>query len=161
MSTNATIALTDRKQCKAIYLHWDGYIAWAGAILYDYYNTREKVEALVTLGSLSSLRERVAPEPGEKHSFENPVEDVTIAYCRDRGEEMELHVFGDLSPSGDKAFIEHLSQVSGGNYVYLFDMQTEQWFVGVTDRFLGDEKADCPEAIPFVWYPLSNWFGEE
>lgn len=155
MSTNATIAITDGKSCKAVYLHWDGYIAWAGAVLHDGYNTREKAEALIALGSISSLGEKIAPEPGEERSFE-----VTVAYCRDRGEEMELHVFGDLSPSGDKAFIERLSQVSGGNYVYLFDSRTEQWSVGAVHGFLKSEKDDFPEVEPGVFYPLKKWFEE-
>ena len=161
MRTNATIAITDGKSCKAVYLHWDGYVAWAGAVLYDDYNTREKAEALIALGSISSLSERIAPEPGEEHSFDNPAENVTVAYCRDRGEKMELHVFGDLSSSGDKAFIERLSsQVSGGNYVYLFDTRTEQWSVGAVHGFLKSEKDDFPEVEPGVFYPLKKWFEE-
>lgn len=155
MNTNATIAITDGKSCKAVYLHWDGHIAWAGAVLYDNYNTREKVEALIALGSISSLGEKIAPEPGEERSFE-----VTVAYCRDRGEEMKSYVFWDLSPSGDKAFIERLSQTTGGNYVYLFNAQTEQWSVGTAYGFRNIEKGDFPEAEPGVFYPLKKWLKE-
>lgn len=36
MSTHAKIAITDGTKCRAIYLHWDGYLARAGAILRDY-----------------------------------------------------------------------------------------------------------------------------
>lgn len=64
MSTHATIAVTDGTKCRAIYLHWDGYLSGAGAILHDYYDTKEKARQLIQLGGLSVLKELVAPNPG-------------------------------------------------------------------------------------------------
>lgn len=160
MSTNATIAVTNGVMCKAVYLHWDGYLSWAGVMLHDYYATPEKVEQLISLGALSSIRERLEPAFGEYHTFENPMEDVTIAYHRDRDEPLEIHTFPDLSLMGDKIFIKRLAQISDGNYVYLFDTRKGQWFVSVTGYFLDDEKAAVPDAKPFVLYPLKAWFKE-
>jgi hypothetical protein len=71
----------------SIYCHWDGYPDHNGKILLSNYTEREKVEELITLGSISSLRKDIAPAPGSDHSFEKPQEDVTIAYHRDRGED--------------------------------------------------------------------------
>ena len=62
----------------------------ARPILKRNYNTTEKVEELLKLGSLSVLRPRVKAEPGETHTFNDPVQDVTIAYHRDRGERLQV-----------------------------------------------------------------------
>ena len=40
------------------------------------------------LGALSYLAPRVKPNPGETHTFDNPAKDVTVAYHRDRGDEL-------------------------------------------------------------------------
>jgi len=56
---------------RAIYLHWDGYVAGAGAILGGWYKTPEQVTALLDLGDLSELD--VTPEK-------------CVAYHRDRHE---------------------------------------------------------------------------
>jgi hypothetical protein len=69
-----------------IYCHWDGYVDNNGRILYEHYNTLEKVDALLALGDLSSLGNEI----GEKHDFDfhfgKPGEDWCTAYGRDRGE---------------------------------------------------------------------------
>lgn len=74
----------------SIYSHWDGYPEHNGTLLSEHYNTREKVTELISLGDISSLRARVKPNDNEEHSFENSVEDVTVVYHRDRGEEYSL-----------------------------------------------------------------------
>ena len=159
MSTNATIAMVDGTACRAVYLHWDGYLSWTGIILHDHYDTTEKVESLIALGALSALRERLAPEPGEPHSFENPAEDVTIAYARDRGEPLEQRTIPKSQlPDDERAFIQQLADISGGNYVYLFDVQKGKWLVGTTFGYSESERQDRPDAVPYVWYPLDNWF---
>jgi hypothetical protein len=91
-----------------VYCHWDGYPLGVGTVLENHYTTQERVDALLALGSLSQLGARLAPELGEVHTFENPVRGVTVAYHRDRGEElaypleyeslsdMERNVGGDL-----------------------------------------------------------------
>lgn len=64
MSTNAMIyAKQADGKVKGIYLHWDGYPAWAGKHLLQGYNTKEKVNELVSLGDLSSLG--TSSEPAE------------------------------------------------------------------------------------------------
>ena len=158
MSTNATIAITDGVMCKAVYLHWRGDIAGAGFMLHNYYSTPEKAEELIALGSLSSLRERAAPYPGEKHTFEKPVKDVTVAYSRDRGEPLQIFNLPDMSSSGDKAFIEKLTEISGGNYAYLFDSRKGEWLVGGAVNFLKEEKRVFPKAKANMFFPLEKWF---
>ena len=86
MSTNATIAIERENGTRtAIYCHWDGYIEGAGATLQLAFNTAAKVENLLKLGDLSILGYYTEPTE-ETHDFENPQEQVCVAYCRDRGE---------------------------------------------------------------------------
>jgi len=70
------------------YCHYDGYPSYMLPILKENYNTPEKVTELLELGALSILAPRVKPEPEEVHTFENQVGDITVAYHRDRGEEL-------------------------------------------------------------------------
>jgi hypothetical protein len=72
----------------SIYCHWDGYPDHNGKILLSNYTEREKVEELIALGSISSLRKNIVNTSGT-HSFESPQEDVTVAYHRDRGEDLD------------------------------------------------------------------------
>lgn len=94
MSTNATIRIsknlcTEGETQKKSYVHWDGYPKNMLPLLNDHYNTLEKAKELIALGNLSSLCKRVKPEPGENHSFESQASGVTVAYHRDRGEDLE------------------------------------------------------------------------
>jgi hypothetical protein len=90
MSTNSTIATKINGKTKKIYCHWDGYLENNGNTLLEHYTTQEKVEELINLGNISSLRERVKPKENEVHTFDNPLDDVTIAYHRDRDRDKPL-----------------------------------------------------------------------
>jgi hypothetical protein len=88
MATRSRIAIEHKTgTVNSIYCHWDGYPSNNGRILRENYMDREKVEALIKLGDISSLQERVAPMDGEKHKFESPAPGVTVAYHRDRGDD--------------------------------------------------------------------------
>lgn len=72
-----------------IYCHHDGYLTYNGALLLDHYNTKEKVDKLLSYGNLSSLAEEIEPNPSLPHNFDNRQDDVCVFYCRDRGEKDE------------------------------------------------------------------------
>lgn len=93
MSTRSVIASTSNGITRAIYCHYDGYPSHVGAILVNYYTDSATIDALMSLGDISSLGERVVPNDGEAHSFDNRAHGVTTAYHRDRGE--------DLSPASE------------------------------------------------------------
>jgi len=117
---------------KAVYCHWDGYLAYNGAILEKHYNSSPKVNNLIALGDISSLK----PEIGEKHSFshfdtEMKQEEydalygnMTTFYGRDRGE----------TGTEYKRFETRKDFVDGidGEYFYLFvydeDLTSGKWF---------------------------------
>ena len=92
MSTNSRLrmVLPSGEAKKPIYCHWDGYPSHMLPTLRENYNTIEKVRELLDLGNLSSLGERVKPDPGEEHSFDKPNRNITVAYHRDRGEDLDF-----------------------------------------------------------------------
>ena len=112
MSTRSTIAIRrlDGSMTK-VYCHWDGYTENNGVILQKYYNTPDKIEELLALGNISSLREKINPET-KNHNFDHPEADVTVAYHRDRGEE-----FSQI----DNSQMEE--------YNYVFNMFDGVWYV--------------------------------
>jgi len=91
MATRSRIAIEDQDgTVRSIYCHWDGYPEYNGVVLQENYQTQEKVEQLIALGSISSLNPLVAPPEGVTHKFDDPFDNVTVAYCRDRGEELSI-----------------------------------------------------------------------
>jgi hypothetical protein len=79
-----------------VYCHYDGYPAGVGATLSTHYTTEARVDALLSLGSISRLHPRLVPDLDETHTFDNPAVGVTVAYHRDRGEAMRETTFPSL-----------------------------------------------------------------
>ena len=105
-------------QYLTIYCQLNGYPEDAGAALVKCYDTPEKVDALLALGDMYYLREKLAPAPG-RHDFDVPQPGVTVAYQRDRG------------CSGWKATIKTFEELSdwerdGVEYIYIYDTDG-QW----------------------------------
>lgn len=102
---------------QAIYCHNDGYPGGVGAVLGGWYTDLEKVKDLIALGSLSCLEKELAPAPGTSHTFDKPQKNVTIAYHRDRNE--------DLDPGKTYSRIEEYEADGknwfGAEYLYLFE----------------------------------------
>ena len=87
MGTRSTIALEFADgTVEQVYCHWDGYLSHNGNILLNHYLDPFKLQKLIDLGDLSSLRPEVNPEPYREHTFDNSQEDVCVFYGRDRGE---------------------------------------------------------------------------
>lgn len=124
MATRSTIAMEQPDgRVMQVYCHWDGYLENNGQILEEHYRNRAKVLALMLLGSISSLR----PEIGQAHDFgaryskDDPRENWTVAYGRDRGEaDVEAHVFRD--------FDDYVKNHQYEEYEYIFRLD-DQWYV--------------------------------
>jgi len=87
MATRSRIAIENSDgTVTSIYCHWDGSPKYNGAKLAEHYKNREKVQQLIDLGAISSLGHYVFPEG--QHDFSNPEKDTTVAYHRDRGEDL-------------------------------------------------------------------------
>lgn len=71
-----------------IYCHSDGYLTYNGAMLLDHYSDAQKVDELLSFGDMSSLNEKIYPDPARPHSFDfsERQKDVCVFYGRDRGE---------------------------------------------------------------------------
>lgn len=134
MSTNSVIAIKENNSFKCISCHWDGYISHNGRILQEYYQDIEKVKLLVGLGDISALGKEVEPTDFE-HSFDYPELGVTIAYCRDRGEE-----FRSVAPM----ICSSLKDVNSKyciTYIYYYNTEDSNWYIslcGNEPRLLSD-----------------------
>ena len=139
MGTRSMIAIQNpySKDVRAVYCHWDGYLEHNGSILNKHYSTSSKVNNLIALGGLSSLR----PEIGEKHAFsqfevpkdeveafKEATENMCTFYGRDRGETgQEFKVFPTLKKAED------YFEGSWCEYLYVFkykksdDYQSGEW----------------------------------
>jgi hypothetical protein len=116
MSTRSFIGkLLPGGSITGIYCHHDGYPKGVGVILRDHYTDPAKVDALLALGSISSL----GAEIGEKHEFATrceEVEDVVDAYHRDRGDDLDPPtVYKDISD-----LRANVSSDMGAEYAYVF-----------------------------------------
>ena len=139
MGTRSMIAIQNpySKDVRAVYCHWDGYLEHNGSILQEHYSQSPKVNNLIALGGLSSLR----AELGEKHAFssldlpkdereahEATVKNMCTFYARDRGETgQEFKVFPTLAKAAD------YFEGSWCQYLYVFkykksdDYQSGEW----------------------------------
>ena len=98
MSTRSRIAIEKQDgTVESIYCHFDGYLSHNGEILQEHYSTKEKMEKLIELGDISKLKD--TPE-------------TTVAYHRDRGEDLNLNTYPDVPTLFDEGFN------SGVEYVY-------------------------------------------
>jgi len=117
MATRSNIAYkTAEGKIRSVYCHWDGYVANNGRILQENYQDQAKIEALIALGSISSL----GAELGEQQDFNDrstQKDDWTLFYTRDRGEELSVQEYDDI-PS----WIADMEE-----YAYLWN--GEQWLV--------------------------------
>jgi len=113
MSTRSYIAKQlDDGSITGIYCHFDGYPEGVGVTLKAHYMDPSKVDALLTLGSISSL----GAELGDQHEFEDRSRDCVTAYHRDRGETLEpptvYRTLDDLR--------ENVASDLGAEYAYIF-----------------------------------------
>jgi hypothetical protein len=108
MSTRARIAIENQdKTVDSIYCHFDGYVDSIGKTLFEHYDP-EKLEKLLELGDISSLGESTID---------------TIAYCRDRGEDLCFKTFKNIEELFEDGF------GSGVEYVYCLTRHGI-WLVG-------------------------------
>jgi len=134
MGTRSTIALEFADgTVEQVYCHWDGYLAHNGEILAEHYSDPFKLQKLIDLGDLSSLK----PEIGEKHAFsefELRAEEVagykiltenwTTFYGRDRG---ETNINARKYKNADEYF--DCSQQEEYDYILRNVEGTATWFV--------------------------------
>ena len=133
MATRSNIAMkTVEGKIISVYCHWDGYVANNGKILLENYADVDKIEALVALGSISSLGTVI----GDKQDFDDrdtQKDEWTLFYSRDRGEELSIQEYASIPD-----WIDDMEE-----YAYLWNGQ--EWLVN--DHGEKDEKG----------YPVFNF----
>lgn len=124
MSTRSNIGIINKDgTVEVVYCHWDGYPSYNGTLLLNHYNSEEMVRRLISLGDISQLRPRVNPRLCSHQSFDNPADDVTIFYKRDRGDtDVDARKYDTIDvywkEEGDDWSIE---------YVYMWDASSGKW----------------------------------
>ena len=97
MATRSRIAIENQDgTVNSVYCHFDGYLSGVGKTLFNHYD-QEKLEKLLELGDISVLKESTLN---------------TIAYHRDRGEDLHFESFNDVEDLFENGF------GSGVEYVY-------------------------------------------
>ena len=133
MSTRARIGLELKNgSVLSVYHHWDGYPEWLGRILNTHYNTREKVEALVDGGDMSSCwtedRFSIDPTTGYK------VQEYGPQYYSQRGE--------DCPPRLDVGLAEYLLPDNSEEFSYVF--RNGEWVCYNMNQF---DDSKLPEIV--------------
>lgn len=124
MGTRSRIGVMHGDSVKSVYCHWDGYLEHNGQILLEHYDS-VKANHLVSLGDLSTLGREVDFPDGEFHTFSSPMENVTVFYGRDRGED-------GTDWEVDHSFEDFLKRVDGCGGEYYYIMKDGVWYCGTT-----------------------------
>jgi hypothetical protein len=103
MGTRSFVGVMKGDVCRAVYVHWDGYLSGVGAELQGY-TTQAEVEELVSHGDRSSL--------------DGP-------YYKDRGET-------GVDPVDYKSFDEFYDAVDGAGAEYYYVFKDGVWYCGDT-----------------------------
>ena len=135
MSTVAIIAIENaNKSIDSIVCTSDGYIEHTGELLPQKYNTKQRIEYLISHGSISVL----GPEIGKKHDFNAPREGWTWhsdykkqtpipkEWCRfhhrDRGDDLEIDQYED-----ENHLLTTYGKDSWAEFVYIY--KDRKWYV--------------------------------
>ena len=120
MSTKAFIGIKENGSITYIYNYSDGYLEYLGIMLFEHYNSEEKAKALVELGDVAIVKEKLEPAEGTIHSFDydKRQEGVSVFYGRDRGEDWEF-----IQP----IIIQNTTFDEHQYYNYLYDVEEGCW----------------------------------
>lgn len=108
-------------KCRAVYVHWDGYLDGVGAGLQDY-TTQAEVEELISHGDRSSL---------------------DSGYYKDRGED-------GVEPTEYATFEEFYDACEGCWAEYYYVFKDGQWYCGDTYGKYGDGSGLSKKLVPYA-----------
>lgn len=121
MATNAFIGFKENNSITYIYNHSDGYLEYLGKMLIEHYNSEKQAKALVNLGDVSVVKEKISPEEGTIHTFDNRQEGVSVFYSRDRGENWDdiqpIRIENTVFENPDYTIV----------YIYVYDVEEQAW----------------------------------
>jgi hypothetical protein len=108
-------------KCRAVYVHWDGYLSGVGAELQEY-TTQAEVEALIADGDRSSL---------------------TDGFYKDRGED-------GVEPTDYNSFEEFYDAAEGCWAEYYYVFRDGVWYCGDTYGKYGDPTSISKKLVPYA-----------
>lgn len=142
MSTHCTVSVKhDDDTVEGIYVHNNGFPAFMAPILLGYYDTRDIVEELISLGDASIICPKLSPDPSKPHSFDSPQKEVSVLYHRDRGEEWAF-----VKPM--KASYRFLPVIGGMMFNYIF--VGNRWYMWERESWYS--QSDEKRLIPLTLY---------
>lgn len=158
MSTRSNIRIYREDGTRTgIYCHSDGYEAYNGVILQAFYNTPEKVEALLALGDMKFIGPKIPKSPDDFMKYEEwaqmKVPDSDTGFCAPftmwRGEtfsqSLQDEEFVYIYDERERYWIVQSEQKIHS------DILDENWFGGMRSRFLIDALADEKTVTPNNW----------
>ena len=141
MGTRSMIAIQNpySKDVRAVYCHWDGYLEHNGSLLHKHYSNSSKVNNLIALGDISSLR----PEIGAGHpfsqfdttmtteEFDALYGEMTTFYGRDRKESgcnaKKFKDYADYVAYHQYEEYEYILRACGDKAVWFVKCHSEDW----------------------------------
>lgn len=149
MGTRSRVGVMHGDKCKSIYIHWDGYLDGVGKTLFQHYDSA-KANHLVALGDVSSLDRNVEIPEGMEHSFQVPLDGITIFYGRDRKE-------NGCEFSVDHTFEDFMTRVADSCAEYYYIMRDGVWYVGsVYDSGALVAGDLVPLSKALIWEKIAN-----
>ncbi len=121
MGTRSLVGVMVGEKCRAVYVHWDGYLEGVGAGVQDY-TTQAEVEELISHGDRSSLDE---------------------GYYKDRGET-------GVDPTEYATFAEFLDAANGCGAEFYYVFRDGVWYCGDTYGRWGSNTAISGKLVPYA-----------
>lgn len=147
MSTRSLIGkLNPDGSVITIYCHWDGYPESQLPILVPCYSNEEKLNELMSLGSISYLEDNPNPPRGVTHTFHDPYPRTVVAYHRDRGDKWE-----ECKPDTYTSLDEMFDDKNNCNIAYYYIFNGDEWHLydreGTEYRYSQDDNGDWHYSI--------------
>ena len=120
MGTRSLVGVMVGSKCRAVYVHWDGYLDGVGAELQEY-TTQAEVEELIAEGDRSSL---------------------TDGFYKDRGET-------GVDPVEYDTFAEFLDAANGCGAEYYYVFKDGVWYCGDTYGRWGSDSKISDKLVPY------------
>jgi hypothetical protein len=121
MGTRSLVGVMVGDKCRAIYVHWDGYLDGVGAALQDY-TTQAEVEALIA--------------PGDRSTLDS-------GYYADRGET-------GVKPKTYATFEKFLDAADGCGAEYYYIFKDGVWYCGDTYAQFSDGTSLSGKLVPYA-----------
>lgn len=121
MGTRSFVGVMVGSKCRAVYVHWDGYLEGVGAELQDY-TEQADVEELISHGDRSSL--------------DGP-------YYKDRGET-------GVEPTEYATFAEFLEAADGSGAEYYYIFKDGVWYAGDCYGRWGSNTPISGKLVPYA-----------